>query len=420
MEKKKNTIKNIVLMFMLFSVMLVSANAVEQFKYSKLSETLLNQDPDPVEPGEYVELRFKVEKQGNEELKDIQYELVPEYPFSFDGSDTPIKKLGDWIGTSDEKEYYSLYYKLKVDKDALEGTYEVKLYQSSAANPNNKEVEFDIRVGESEEANLLIGQVKTNPAKLIADYDEGLIKVEVVNVGDGKAEEAIIELNLPEGFEESFGYSTRVNLGTIEAGSSKTAEFYVDTIEGLTKGNHKATLNIQYKEDEDKVEDEVKTIEQDFDISVFGRPEYKIVDTQIDLLSPGKDGKIRFKINNIGSRESDSTSVQIFKDSSQPFDFPEKSNFIGKMDVNNNGEVVFDVETDADAEAKEYKLKIQIRSIVDGDVLTEDETISVVVDSAPKAKPGESLTMRFGIYGIMILVGLGIGLKAGKGKNHKI
>ena len=408
------------LMFVLVCIFSVGANAEEQFKYSKLSETLLNQDPDPVEPGEYVELRFKIEKEGNEELKDIKYELVPEYPFSFDGSDKPIKNLGDWVGTSDDKEYYTLYYKLKVDDDAIEGTYELTMYQTSLNSPNKKEIKFDVRVDESKRAKLLVGQVQTKPSKLIADYDEGLVKVEVVNVGDDKAEEVILNLNLPNGFEEAFGYSTRVNLGTIEAGDSKFASFYIDTQEGLSKGNHKAILDIQYKEDEENNGNEIKSIKKDFDISVFGRPEYKVMDVNVDKLSPGQDGKIKFKIQNIGSRESESTTVQIFKDSSQPFDFSEKSNFIGKMDINSNGEVVFDVETEKDAQPKEYKLKLQIRSVVDDDVLTEDETISVTVNPLPKAKAGESTTFRLVIYALMLLIGTGIGYKIGKkDKKHR-
>ena len=199
----------------------------DKYNYAKLTETLLNQDPDSVEPGNYVELRFKIEKEGNDELTSIQYELVPEYPFSFDGSDSAIKTLNDWIGTSDDKEYYTLYYKLKVDEDALEGTYELKLYQTSANTPNKKEIKFDVRVEEKKSPELIVGKVITTPSKLIADYDEALIKVEIVNVGDETAEQVIVDMVLPQDFEESFGYSTRVNLGSIEAGESKYAEFYV-------------------------------------------------------------------------------------------------------------------------------------------------------------------------------------------------
>ena len=415
-------IKNL-LFVMLVLMSAVSFSFAEDYKYSKLTETLLNQDPDPVEPGDYVELRFKIEKEGNEELKDIQYELIPEYPFSFDSSDTAVKSLGDWIGTSEDKEYYTLYYKMKVDEDALEGSYELTMYQTSANNPNKKETKFDVRVDEKKSPKLLIGKVETSPNKLIADYDEALVSVEIVNVGDEAAEEVILNLDLPEGFEESFGYSTRVNVGTIDAGASKTADFYIDTNEGLLKGNHQTKLNIQYKEDDENQEDEIKNIVQDFDIAVFGRPEYELTSIEVDPLSPGTKGQIKLTIKNIGSRESDSTSIQVFKDSSQPFDFTDKSDFIGKMDVNSQGQVVFDIDVDEDAEYKEYKLKLQVRSVVDGDVLTEDETISVVVNGEKKSPASENTSLRFAIYAIMLIVGLAfgyrVGLKKGKLKRNK-
>jgi hypothetical protein len=396
-----------------------STTFAEDFSYSKLTETLLNQDPDPAQPGDYVELRFKIEKEGNEELKDIEYELVPEYPFSFDSSDKAIKNLGDWVGNSDDKEYYILYYKLKVDEGALEGVYELKMYQTSSNLVVTKEIEFDIRVDEDKSPNLIIGKVETSPNKLIANYDEGLIKLEIVNIGDEAAEQVILDLSIPEGFEESFGYSTRANLGTIDAGASKIAEFYLDTNEGLVKGNKLAKLNIQYKESDEKQQDEIKTQVKDFNIAIFARPEYKILEFVAPELVPGKKADLHLKIQNIGSGDSDSTSIQIFKDSSQPFDFADKSDFIGKMNVNDEGEVIFNIEVDEDAQAKEYKLKLQIRSVVNGDVLTEDETISIMVNDISTANPGESLTLRIALYAIFLVIGLIVGYRYGLKKSKK-
>lgn len=416
--ENKNIIKIVISLFMLIigiSQIAYSAN----YDYAALTETLLNQNPDPVEPGNYVELRFKIEKIGNEELTDIKYELVPSYPFSFDNSDSPIKNLGNWVGNSDDKEFYILYYKLKVDEKALEDSYELKLLQTSSNNQNVKEYKFDVRVDEKKSPELIIGKTITTPLKLIANYDEALIKVEIVNIGDETAKQVIVDLNLPEGFEESFGYSTRANIGSIEAGQSKHAEFYIDTNEGLTKGNHKASLTILYKEDDADFNNQIKTITKDFDISIFGRPEYKIINHTINPIAAGKTGEIKLTIQNIGSGNSDSTSIQIFKDSSQPFTFEERSDFIGKVEVGQTGEVVFNLEVDPEATPKEYKLKLQIRSVVDGDVLIEDENIVLNIENPQKPTPADSVQMRILIYVIFALIGMYIGFKFAKNKYCK-
>src|SRR3989338_364750 len=47
----------------------------------RLVLTLLNQDPDTVEPGEAVKLRIKVENNGTQTEDNIRLEIVPNYPF---------------------------------------------------------------------------------------------------------------------------------------------------------------------------------------------------------------------------------------------------------------------------------------------------------------------------------------------------
>jgi hypothetical protein len=293
------------------------------------------------------------------------------------------------------------------------------LYQTSESAIGEKEIKFDVRVSDKESPELVIGNVRTSPSKLIANYDEGLVEVEIVNVGDEVAKSVIVEMNLPEGFEESFGYSTRANIGTISAGESKIASFYVDTNEGLFKGNHKSSLSLSYKEDDDNVKDNIKVVNKDFNISVFGRPEYELSDIQISNLTPGSKGEIRVKVKNIGSIESDSTSLQIFKDSSQPFEFDDKSQFIGKMDINSQGEVVFNLEVDEDAQIKDYKLKLQIRSVVDQDVLTEEEVVEVSVGSGRGVGGTQKSYINYGIYLALLIVGLVVGYRFGLKNNNK-
>lgn len=414
--KENKILKQILISLLLLTIVFQAAYSADMFDTSTLKETLLNQDPDPVEPGEYVELRFKIEKLGNSQLEDIRYELITEYPFSFDNSDVPIKKLGDWTGNSESDEFYILYYKLKVDEKALKGTYGLTLKQTSSTNSIEREIDFDVRVDEKKSPNLMIGNVETSPSKLIANFDEGSIKVEIVNIGDEAAEQVIVDLILPEEFKESFGYSTRVNIGSIEDGQSKFATFYVDTLSGILKGNHEAKLIIKYKESNEDIDKKFKEVELPFDIQIFGRPEYEITSVNVSPLSAGAIGSINLRIKNIGSRESDSTSIQIFKDSSQPFEFTDKSDFIGEIGVNEIGESIFELNVDKDAMPKEYRLKLQIRSVVDNDVLVEDETIVLNVQKEDPASPATNSFFRFGMYGVFLVIGGFLGRRVSKRK----
>src|SRR3989344_3612728 len=66
-------------------VPLVAAQSATGMKFrggATLTVTFLSQDPDPVEPGSYVDLRWKVENLGTQELQDVQFVLDVDYPFS--------------------------------------------------------------------------------------------------------------------------------------------------------------------------------------------------------------------------------------------------------------------------------------------------------------------------------------------------
>ena len=60
---------------------------------SGLKVTLLNQEPGPVEPGQVVEVRFKIENIGKETQHNVLFEVMPYYPLSLYSNES-IKNLG--------------------------------------------------------------------------------------------------------------------------------------------------------------------------------------------------------------------------------------------------------------------------------------------------------------------------------------
>ena len=56
------------------------AQAATNLDTASLRVNLLNQDPDPAEPGKYVEIRLKAEKFGNNPLTNVNFYLETEYP----------------------------------------------------------------------------------------------------------------------------------------------------------------------------------------------------------------------------------------------------------------------------------------------------------------------------------------------------
>ncbi len=369
--------------------------------FSYLRETFLNQDPDPAEPGELLELRWKVEKYGLESINDVEYKLVIDYPFSFEPSNDAYQKLGNWWVLSDKEEYQTLYYKLRVDENAIEDEYDIKLLSRYDEQSAWTTTEYTIRVGEPMRPNFVIGNLRTSPTKLTADTDEAKLSVDLQNIGKENADVVIASVELPRGFEASYGYSDRATLGTVAAGMGKTADFFVDVDEGVESGVHDATLMIQYKEDADS-NDDYETVEIPLEIPIKRKPRFTITDSMRvpETLRAGDTGTLSFNLENSGEKKATSVSVKLYKESSQPFEFNEKTSFVGTLEPGDSGEAQLSFSVDNDAAAKEYIFDIEIRS-VDGDqVIIQEETVTVPIANGEQG---------IGAIGVVLFVALLVG-----------
>jgi hypothetical protein len=370
-----------------------------------IRETFLNQDPDPAEPGKYVELRWKLEKTGNGRINDIRYFLDVDYPFSFDPSDNPERNLGDWEGVPDNEDFITLFYKVRVDEDALEGTYKVRLRSMYNFQDSFVEKEYEVRVGDMKRPEFVLGQLTTAPAKLVSDTEDAELDVELANIGDGDAENVVVEMELPDGFTPSFSYSDRYALGTIPAGTSKTAKFFVDVAKDLPGGPKEARMRVTYKEADDD-DNEVKMRIINLDIPLRDKPMFEITSVNFspESVLPGSDVEILLEITNEGGEEADSVTVRAFKESSQPFEFNEKSDFIGKLRPGETGQAILSLSVDAGANEKTYVIDLEIRGVEGEDVIVQERTIDIEVGTFGSQGGSGFLTGGFSALSLLVLV----------------
>jgi len=340
----------------------------------------LKYNPYPVEAGKYMDLWIKIENIGTEEAKNVTCTLLPEYPFSLDPNENATKNIGKLPGT----EEVILQYKLRVDSNAVEGWNEMKI----KCQTENSDVwiihEFEIYV-ESKIPEFAIGSIVSEPTKLFPDSEENKVSIEIQNIGTGDAELITSELILPKGITPSESYSNIANLGMIEEGESKTAEFYIDIDKNTIPGKYKAKLIIKYK-DANNNRDEYKNRTLDIDIVVKPLPLFEIKNetTTPSKISQGDKVTLRLKIKNIGFEEAKTVSVKIYKQSDQPFDFDEKYDYIGNLKPNQSGEVVFRFDVDNDANLKTYLLKAEIRYLLNDEVKIVEKQIPIKVEIEKK------------------------------------
>lgn len=370
---------------------------------SKIQMNFMYQDPDPAEAGKYIDLRWQVVNTLGGTTQNLRFRLEAGYPFLFEAGDEQDKYLGTSAGTNDDKIYYVLHYRLKVADSALKGTYNVTLGWTAGEGWTTKD--FPIYI-DPKKSDFIVGALVTSPEKLIADTDEAKLSVNIDNIGKGKAENVKVKLLLPAGFKPTYSYSDEDSLGIIDKGSSKKATFYVDIDENVTEGEYGAKLNITYRDENDE-NNQYRTSTLDLKIPIKPAP-YLVIESVAsapEKIVPGGKADILIKVRNTGNEKAQSVSLRVFKDSSQPFEFSEKSDFVGKLEPGESGEAVIRLEVDGVAAAKKYLLDVELRGIDQKEnVVVFRRTVPLAV-AAESGSPLESMGLLLGAVAVLGSIG---------------
>ncbi len=276
--------------------------------------------------------------------------------------------------------------------NALKGTYNVTLGWTTGDGWMKKE--FPVHI-DPKRADFVVGALMTSPEKLISDTDDAKLSVNIDNIGKGNAENVKVKLLLPEGLKSTYSYSDEDSLGIIEEGKSKQANFYVDIDENAREGEYNAVLEITYKDENDE-SSTYRTKTLDLKIPIKPAP-YLIVDSVTltpENLAPGSKAVILVKVKNSGNEKAESVSLRVFKDAAQPFEFSEKSDFIGKLEPGENGDAAIRFTVDRNAVAKKYLLDVELRGIdKNGNVMIFRRTVPLTINEEAKS----SLLKTFGL-----------------------
>lgn len=415
MERKRIALVTFLVIAISLSVMIgpVIGAPIEGGYGSRIQANFMSQDPDPADAGKILDLRWQIVNMISGTSQNLKFHLDAEYPFLFDVGDSPDKELGASAGTNDDQVFYVLHYRLRVADNAIKGTYNVTLSWDSG-NGRVKKV-FPIHV-DPNRADFVVGSLLTSPEKLVADTDEAKLSVDIDNIGNGNAENVKVNLILPEGFESTYSYSDEDSLGTIEEGSSKQADFYIDVDESVREGEYNASLLITYKDENDDT-NQYRTKSLDLRVPVKPSP-YLVVESVVsdpDQLEPGSKAVVVVKVKNTGNKKAESVSLRVFKDAAQPFEFSEKSDFVGKLEPGDSGDAAIRFTIENSAVAKKYLLDVELRGIDEKEnVLIFRRTIPITVNPGTGSFPPGGLGT--GLVAFIGLVAVTLYMKNGRKK----
>ena len=195
-----------------------------------LSVTLLNQDPDPVNQGQVVEVRFQIQNNGAETVDNIMVEILPSYPFTLYGGEA-TRQIGKLRAAQSGADSVIVDYKLKVDEQAVEGDNEIELniLRDGDLWLSYTENEFMIDV-DKQDAPDIKAYLRENT--IVKEKSKGTVTLELANINESDAK--FLQLTLiPTDDYLLLSPSNYVYIGDVDSDDTESQDFdiYVNKLE---------------------------------------------------------------------------------------------------------------------------------------------------------------------------------------------
>lgn len=182
-----------------------------------LEVSLLNQDPYPALPGDYVKLVFQIDGVNNLDCSEVNFWIEESFPFSLDpnAENKTTIKSGGYV--QNYKNFFVVPYKVRLDKDAMDGENEILTYYSS--KENSKPLIYLKRF------NITVENPKTDFEVNIKDYSEEtkILTFEILNIGQKNVDALTIEI--PEQENIKIIKSQRLIVGSLDSNEDDVAAF---------------------------------------------------------------------------------------------------------------------------------------------------------------------------------------------------
>lgn len=322
-----------ILMLFIMSIFSVTALAAN-IEGGGLRVTFVNQQPDPAEPGQYADIRFKIENIGNKQLSDVEVQLQDSFPFSLNPGEESIKKLGTLTSLQKEDRAVIVKYKIKVDENAVEGSNPITI-KARTENEQWVAFRFDINV-RTIDATLAIEEVKSSPEMLEAGED-GTISIRVKNMADSSLKDITMTLDLTletigaadlDGLPFApIGSGKEKKMARLSAGEETVFTYKIIAYPTAESRIYKIPLQVRFF-------DEIGTeyVKNDIiSIIVGSTPDISIVLDEVSSIRKGSSGEIALRFINKGLTDIKFLDV-IMKENSNFELISPKEVYIGNVD----------------------------------------------------------------------------------------
>jgi len=217
-----------------------------------LKVSVVNQDPYPAVPGEYVKILFQVSGVESADCGDISLELIENYPLRFDPGFNPVQILKAGTFARGYSSNWLVPYTVRIDSSALDGDAEIEILYSTKGRDSFKL---------SQKYNLRIEEVRADFQVFVRSYDysNNRFVLEILNIAKNDIKSLVLMIPSQDNIKVLGG--NRNIIGDLDSNDYTSTDFTAVPKDG------RIFLELEYT---DKI-GERRTIEKEltFDSSYF-------------------------------------------------------------------------------------------------------------------------------------------------------
>jgi len=212
--------KELILYLALFLILINGVNALEG-KPCVLNVSMVNQDPYPAIPNDYVTVVFQVSGVENPNCNGAKFELINSYPFSLDENNS-MYVLNGTTWTSAYKYEWMIPYKLRINKDALDSDYTLTVkYLPGDADPSKGYIVQDF--------NVSVEDARTSFDAVIQESTTSEVSIAIANTGKYTANSVVVRIPEQENYKATGTDGQMV--GNLESGDYTIVGFTLSSIQ---------------------------------------------------------------------------------------------------------------------------------------------------------------------------------------------
>ncbi len=331
--------------------------------------SLLSQEPDPVEPGSYVDLRFKIENYGTDPIPDLSVMLEEKYPISLAGEDAE-KYLGTlWGGLYDD---YGVVvkYRVKLTDDAIDGSARITLkYKSGERIWNEEDFTLNVRAIFDQ---VFVNSIKTNP-EIISSGDTAKVVFELVNHGSTTMKDITITLDLSDDATPfvPYGEISQKRLTMLKPNEFGDLTFAIRADPNAASQLYKIPITLEYYDSLNN-----KFTKTDIlGIEVGGTPQIFVGLEESEVYMPGATGDLVINIVNNGETDIKFLKVKVL-DNGDYVIIEGDEQYIGNLDSDDFETVKLKLHLQSDCEKFKLPVELEYKDSLGNDY-TEQRVIPV-------------------------------------------